>query len=72
MPTEYHIRVKKDYAASLIEKLKADNAIELIEQNDPDIPEWQKEAVCKTLGQINENPGLLQPWDIVRQKYLRP
>jgi hypothetical protein len=72
MPSEYHIRVKKEYAVSLIEKLREDNAIELIEQNDSDIPEWQKEAVRKTLGQINENPGLLQPWEIVKQKYLRP
>jgi hypothetical protein len=71
MPNEYHIRVKKEYAASLIEQLRKDNAIEIIDQNDPDIPEWQKEAVRKTLGQINGNPSLLQPWDVVKQKYIR-
>ena len=71
MSEEYHIRVKKEYAASLIEHLRKEQAIELIDSNDPDIPEWQKEAVRKTLLQIKENPALLQPWETVKQKYMR-
>ena len=70
MSEEYHIRVKKEYAASLIEHLRKEQAIELIDSNDPDIPEWQKEAVRKTLLQIKENPALLQPWETVKQKYM--
>ena len=72
MSEEYHIRVKKDYAVSLIEYLRKEQAIELIDNNEPDIPEWQKEAVRKTLQQVKENPQLLQPWNIIKQKYIRP
>ncbi len=71
MSEEYHIRVKKEYAASLIEHLCKEEAIELIDSDSPDIPEWQKEAVRKTLLQINENPAVLQPWDTVKKKYMR-
>ena len=71
MSEEYHIRVKKEYAASLIEHLRKEDAIELIDSDEADIPEWQKEAVRKTLQQIQENPSLLQPWETVKQKYKR-
>ncbi len=68
---EYHIRIKKEYAASLIEHLRKEQAIELIEDNEPEIPDWQKEAVRKTLQQVKENQGLLQSWDAIKQKYMR-
>jgi len=68
MSEEYHIRVKKEYAASLIEHLQKEDAIELIGPDMPEIPDWQKEAVRKTLKQIQENPQLLQPWETIKQK----
>jgi len=37
----------------------------------PDIPEWQKEAVRKTLAKVQQSPELLQPWDIIKQKNKR-
>ena len=40
MSEEYHIRIKKEYAASLIEHLRKEDAIELIDSDDADIPEW--------------------------------
>lgn len=67
-----HLRIKKEYAAALIEHLKREDAIEIIEEDMPDIPEWQKEAVRKTLEKVQQNPELLQPWDIIKQKYKRP
>ena len=67
-----HLRIKKEYAAAMIEQLKKEEAIEIIEEDSPDIPEWQKEAVRKTLASIQQNPELLQPWDIIKQKYRRP
>ena len=72
MSEEYHIRIKKEYAASLIEHLRKENAIELIDSGDNDIPEWQKEAVRKTLQQIQADPSVLQPWETIRKKYMRP
>lgn len=67
-----HLIIKKDYAASLIQHLQKENAIEIIEEDVPQIPEWQKEAVRKTLAQVEQHPERLQPWDIVKQKYNRP
>lgn len=67
-----HLRIKKEYAAAMIEQLKKEEAIEIVEENVPDIPEWQKEAVRKTLASVQQNPELLQPWDIIKKKYKRP
>lgn len=72
MPEILHLIIKKDYAASLIQHLQKENAIEIIEEDVQPIPEWQKEAVRKTLAEVEQYPELLQPWDSVKQKYKRP
>ena len=72
MPEVLHVIIKKDYAASLMEHLQKDQAIEIVAENMADIPEWQKEAVRKTLADVQQHPEQLQPWDIVKQKYKRP
>lgn len=64
-----HLIIKKAYAASLIEHLRKEEAIEIVEEPVTEIPEWQKDAVRKTLLQAQQNPCSLQAWDIVRQKY---
>jgi len=66
-----HLRIKKEYAAALLEHLKKEEAIEIIEDEVLDIPEWQKEAVRKTLAGVLKNPEQLQAWDIIKQKYKR-
>ena len=72
MPEVLHLIIKKDYAASLIEHLQKEQAIEIVEEEATDIPDWQKEAVRKTLLEVQQHPEQLQPWDIVKQKYKRP
>jgi TusA-related sulfurtransferase len=67
-----HLIIKKDYAASLIEHLQKEEAIEIVQEDAEDIPEWQKEAVRKTLLDVQQHPEQLQPWDIVKQKFKRP
>ena len=67
-----HLRIKKVYAAELIEDLIRAQALEPVGEVDTDIPEWQKEAVRQTLRQVQEHPEQLQSWDIIRQKYQRP
>jgi hypothetical protein len=67
-----HVIIKKDYAASLMEHLQKEQAIEFVAEDTEDIPEWQKEAVRKTLQDVQQHPEQLQPWDIVKQKYKRP
>ena len=72
MPEVLHVIIKKDYAASLMEHLQKEEAIEFVAEDTEDIPEWQKEAVRKTLQDVQQHPEQLQPWDIVKQKYQRP
>jgi hypothetical protein len=64
-----HLRIKKGYAAELIEDLIRAKALEPVSDNDTDIPDWQKEAVRQTLRQVQEHPEQLQAWDIIKQKY---
>jgi hypothetical protein len=72
MPEVLHVIIKKDYAASLMEHLQKEQAIEFVAEDTEDIPEWQKEAVRKTLQDVQLHTEQLQPWDIVKQKYKRP
>ena len=67
-----HLRIKKEYAAELIEDLIRAQALEPVAENESDIPEWQKEAVRQTLRQVQQHPGQLQPWETIKQKYKRP
>lgn len=66
-----HLIIKKDYAASLIQHLQREDAVEIIKQQEPSVPEWQKEAVRKTLADAQQHPELLQSWDVVKEKYRR-
>ena len=50
--------------------IQKEQAIEIVAEDTIDIPEWQKEAVRKTLQDVQQHPGQLQPWDIA--KYRRP
>ncbi len=70
--TTIHIRIKEDYAASLIEHLQKERAIEIVEDDSADVPDWQKEAVRKTLQEVRQHPEQLQPWEVIKQKYKRP
>ena len=38
----YHIKIKKEYAAALIDDLIKIDAIENIESDNTEIPQWQK------------------------------
>lgn len=67
-----HLRIKKEYAAELIEDLIRAEALEPVTENDTDIPEWQKEAVRQTLLHVQQHPEQLQAWDIIKQKYKKP
>ena len=67
-----HLRIKKEYAAELIEDLIRAEALEPVTENDTDIPEWEKEAVRQTLRQVQEHPEQLQAWYLIKQKYKKP
>jgi Mg/Co/Ni transporter MgtE len=51
--TTYHIKIKKEYASSIIEDLQQVDAIEIIEE----IPEWQKKESLKRLAEMKDSPS---------------
>ncbi len=65
----YHIRAKKEYAVSLIELLKKDDAIEDLELKQFELSDDQKEAIDIELALIDSNPNYLIKWDDIKQRF---
>lgn len=63
-----HLRIKKEYAAALIEDLIKAEALEAVEET-VELTEAQKLALDKELNSIEHIPGYLQNWDDVKHKY---
>lgn len=60
MSVTYHIRIKKEYAASLIEDLQKIDAVEIIKETDEEIvQDWQKTEVEQRIEKYRNNPELL-------------
>jgi len=71
--TTLHIRIKKDYAAALIEDLIKVHAVEAVDEDESiELTTQQKEALDKELTAIASNPTYLQKWDDVRHRYKKP
>jgi hypothetical protein len=68
MPDTYHIRIKKDYAAAVIEDLQKMDAVEFIADNSTDIPDWQIELGKKELQNIATGNTELLPWDEAKKQ----
>lgn len=59
MSVTYHIKVKKDYAASLIEELQKADAIDVIKETDSDIvQDWHVEEVQRRVNKYKNAPDL--------------
>jgi len=67
MSETYFIRIKKDYAADVIEDLQKMNAVEFIDEVNIDIPQWQKDKVLSVKDKVEKDPSLLIDWDTVKQ-----
>jgi hypothetical protein len=68
-----HIRIKKDYAAALIEDLIKVNAVEAVDDDETlELTTQQKEALDKELLAIDNNPNYLQKWDDIRHRFKKP
>jgi hypothetical protein len=72
MPEIFHIRIKKDYAASLIEYLISEDAIEQVEEKSIDLTPQQQESLNAELAAIAANPEYLLKWDDVKHEFNRP
>ena len=70
--TTLHLRIKKEYAAALIEDLIKVNAVEAIEEEVVELTAQQKEALDKELTAIAANPAYLQRWDDVKHRFKKP
>lgn len=67
----FYIRIKKEYAAAIIEDLQKMEAVELLREYEIEIPEWQKDLVRLEKKKITENPSLLVDWETAKQKFNR-
>jgi hypothetical protein len=68
MPDTIHIRIKKEYAAELIEDLIKAEAVEDVEEDVAELTDAQKAALDKELAAIKENPDYLLKWDAIKKK----
>ncbi len=60
MSATYHIRIKKEYAAAIIEDLQKKDAVELVPEEEAfDVPQWQKDEVRSRIEKYRNNPELL-------------
>lgn len=71
MPEIFHIRIKKDYAASLIEHLIKEDAIEPIEEKNIELSTEQKKAIDIELAAITSDPDYLLNWADVKHRFKR-
>ncbi|MBD0278439.1 MAG: hypothetical protein ICV81_10825 [Flavisolibacter sp.] len=67
-----HIRIKKEYAAALIEDLIKVDAIETVEGESIELMSVQKAALDKELQAIKDNPDYLQKWDDIKYHFRNP
>ena len=68
-----HIRIKKDYAAALIEDLIKVQAVEAVdEDNSIELTPQQKEALDTELNAMVSDPAYLQKWDDIRHRFKKP
>ena len=66
-----HIRIKKSYATSLLEKLIEEEAIEKIDDNNVELTDEQKRALDIELEAISADPQYLKKWDEVKHQFKR-
>jgi hypothetical protein len=71
--TTLHLRIKKEYAAALIEDLIKVHAVEaVLEEDTVELTAQQKEALDKELRAIAGNPAYLQKWEDVKHRFKKP
>jgi hypothetical protein len=68
----FHIRVKKEYAAALIEDLIKIHAVESIKEDEVELTPEQKKALDKELSAIANDPGYLLKWNDLKHRFKKP
>ncbi len=68
MAEVYHIKIKKEYSAALIDGLIKVDAEDMELQNT-ELPQWQKVVVGKELQAIAENIDYTIAWNSVKSRF---
>ena len=69
MPDTLHIRIKKEYAAELLNDLVKAEAVELVEPDIIDLTPAQQAALDKELQAIHADPSYLLKWKDVEHQF---
>jgi hypothetical protein len=72
MPDTLHLRIKKQYAAALIEDLIKVDAVESVEEDTIELTPAQKTALDNELQLIKDNPSYLLKWNDIKNRYKKP
>lgn len=72
MAEVYHIKIKKEYSAALIDDLIKVDAGEDMELQNTELPQWQKDVVGKELQAIAENTDYTIAWNSVKSRFKQP
>jgi predicted esterase YcpF (UPF0227 family) len=68
-----HLRIKKEYAAALIEDLIKVHAIETVGEDEIiELTAQQKEALDKEQLAMASDPNYLQKWDDIKHRFKKP
>jgi hypothetical protein len=69
MPDTFRLRIKKEYAAALIEDLIKLDAVETVQDDFIELTPVQKAALDKEMEAIKNNPGYMLKWNDVKQQF---
>lgn len=68
----FHIRIKKNYATTILKKMIEEDAIETVEEENIDLTDEQKKAIDVELELISTDSSYLKKWDDVKHQFKRP
>ncbi len=69
MQDSFHLRIKKEYAAAVIEDLIKSDAVENVEEPTVDLTPTQKLALDKELDAIKNDPSYLKKWNEIKDQF---
>lgn len=72
MSEVYHLKIKKEYAAALIEDLIKVDAVENLASEKVELPQWQQDALDNELKSLAQSDNYAVNWDSVKTKFKQP
>lgn len=69
MTDTFHLRIKKGYAAAVIEDLIKMDAVEAVEEEVFELSPAHKTALDKELEAVKNNPEYLRQWNAIKSRF---